>query len=165
MKKNYNPPPQIFDAAFLLIVAAEGGEKVSDDPRDPGGLTKWGICQRSYPDLDIRALTESDAREIYRRDYWDACKCDELPWPLSLYVFDAAINQGVSAAARMLQEAADVTVDGKIGPKTLAAAKSHPEWRAVRFMALRAMRYSQTKNFDRFGMGWLTRIFALAQEV
>jgi lysozyme family protein len=93
MKKNYNPPPQIFDAAFLLVVAAEGGEKVTDDPRDPGGLTKWGICQRSYPDLDIRALTESDAREIYRRDYWDACKCDELPWPLSLYVFDAAINQ------------------------------------------------------------------------
>lgn len=163
MKKN--PPSQIFDAAFLLVVAAEGGEKVTDDPRDPGGLTKWGICQRSYPDLDIRALTESDAREIYRRDYWDACKCDELPWPLSLYVFDAAINQGVSAAARMLQKAVDATVDGKIGPKTLAAAKSHTEWRAARFMALRAMRYNKTKNFDRFGMGWLTRIFALAQEV
>jgi lysozyme family protein len=81
-------------------VAAEGGEKVTDDPRDPGGLTKWGICQRSYPDLDIRARPESDAREIYRRDYWDACKCDELPWPLPYTSLVAAIIQGVSAAAR-----------------------------------------------------------------
>jgi len=31
-------------------------------------------------------------------------------------------------------------------------------------MALRALRYQGTRNFDRFGEGWLTRTYLVAME-
>src|SRR5690606_34301427 len=131
--------------------------------------TKYGISAAQYPDLDIANLDLEDARDIYRRDYWEACKCDELPWPLALFVFDAAVNQGCDAKAglaaqKLLPQALDVAQDGIIGPKTLsAAAKSRPR-HAARFMAFRAMRYQGTRNYDRYGEGWLTRLFRVAME-
>jgi lysozyme family protein len=65
-----------FDAAFIRIVALEGG--YSDDPRDPGGKTKFGITeavarQHGYIGA-MQALPLDVAGEIYRSDYWDACR-------------------------------------------------------------------------------------------
>ena len=149
-----------FDRAIAIVLAEEGG--YVNDPRDPGGETKFGISKRQYPDIDIAALTLSDAKDIYRRDYWDVCKCDYLPWPLCLFVFDSAVNQGVGAAVRMLQRALDVPQDGILGLRTMAAAAKARPWHAARFMAFRAMRYQSTRNFDRFGEGWLIRLFRVA---
>lgn len=151
-----------FDRAIAIVLAEEGG--YVNDPRDPGGETKFGISKRQYPDIDIAALTLSDAKDIYRRDYWDVCKCDYLPWPLCLFVFDSAVNQGVGAAVRMLQRALDVPQDGILGLRTMAAAAKARPWHAARFMAFRAMRYQSTRNFDRFGEGWLIRLFRVAME-
>ena len=44
-----------FDKAFELVIGHEGG--LVDHPADPGGLTKYGISKRAYPNLDIRNLT------------------------------------------------------------------------------------------------------------
>ena len=41
------------------ILAEEGG--LSNHPDDPGGLTKYGISQRSYPTLNIATLTLANA--------------------------------------------------------------------------------------------------------
>jgi hypothetical protein len=43
-----------FDRASNTIQVSEGGASVSDDARDRGGLTRWGISQAAYPNLDIR---------------------------------------------------------------------------------------------------------------
>ena len=107
-----------FEFAFAKVVSVEGG--YVDDPKDPGGATKFGISQRSYPNVDIKNLTLDQAKAIYRADYWDAVSGDELPDPLSHLVFDAAVNQGVSPAQKMMQEALGVKVDGEIGTEQIA---------------------------------------------
>lgn len=162
------------ERALVLLFREEGG--FTKDPDDPGNWTggskgkgeikgtKYGISAAQYPDLDIENLTLDDAAVIYRRDYWDACKCDQLPWPLSLFVFDSAVNQGTGVAIRMLQKALDLPQDGILGPRTMAAATRARPWHAARFMAFRAMRYQGTRNYDKYGEGWLTRIFRLAME-
>jgi len=153
-----------FALALEIILDAEGG--YSDHAADPGGKTRYGITEdvaRSHGYTgDMRALPLTMAEQIYRADYWDACHCDQLPWPLSLYVFDAAVNQGVGAATRMLQRALDTVQDGIIGKQTQALAAKATPWNIARFMAFRALRYASTRGFDTYGAGWLTRLFEVA---
>ena len=103
-----------FDRCIRAVVLSEEGG-LSDHPQDPGGLTKYGISRRAYPDLDIRRLTMDDAIELYRRDYWNPVHGTDLPPPLALLLFDAAVNQGAGTAVRLLQKAVGVTEDGNFG--------------------------------------------------
>lgn len=146
-----------FDKAFPIIIAAEGG--YVNDKRDPGGETKFGISKRAYPDLDIKALTLNDAKSIYRKDYWQAAGCDLMPWPMSLCVFDAAVNQGLFTAVALAQKAMNLPDDGVIGPRTKKAFQECSEENISDFMALRACRYANTKNFEIYGRGWMKRLF------
>lgn len=150
-----------FERAFALVIGEEGG--YANNPTDPGGETKYGISKRAYPSLDIKALTLDTARAIYLADYWMPAHCDDIPWPLDAYVFDAAVNQGVNTAISLLQKSLGVAQDGIFGSQTrkaLANAKV-PEL-AAQYAADRALRYTGTRNFDAFGRGWLKRLFTLA---
>lgn len=154
----------LFEEAFAVVVATEGN--YSDDATDPGGKTKFGITEtvaraNSYVG-EMKDFPIAQAQTIYQEDYWDACKCDKLPWPLSLYVFDAAVNQGVQPAIKMLQRALDTVQDGVIGGQTLLLAGRSTKWHCNRFMAFRALRYMSTRNFDKYGEGWLNRLFTIA---
>lgn len=164
-----------FDRCFRAVVSQEG--VFDDDPQDSGnwtggeiGLgqlkgTKYGISAAQYPHLDIVSLTLDDARAIYLRDYWMRIRGEEYPnFTWQLLVFDCAVNQGVPTAIILLQDALGVTVDGKLGPRTLAAMKSGDDRRPARFMALRSLRYHKHPKFGRFGYGWITRLFAIALE-
>ena len=53
-----------FDRFIKIIFANEGGDKIVNDS---GGVTKWGISKKAYPDIDIERLTQKEAREIYYR--------------------------------------------------------------------------------------------------
>jgi lysozyme family protein len=150
-----------FDDAIAALLAHEGG--LADDPKDPGGLTRWGISARSYPNRDIRNLTRDEAVAIYRRDFWDALHLDQLPAKLARAVFDTAVNQGQGAAAKLLQRALGVPDDGRIGPATLAAlARSAPRSDDLLrdFFAWRAIRYAEVprEQWDRFKLGWMRRL-------
>lgn len=149
-----------FSRAFNLVVSAEG--EYSNDPRDPGGETKYGISKASYPDLDIAALTLVQAKEIYKKDYWDAVKGDQFSWTVAYPLFDCAVNQGRGRAVKFAQIAAGVKDDGLIGPATVARlqAVNPVSWLNL-FMAARATKYAETANFDRFGKGWMNRLFTV----
>lgn len=149
-----------FDRAFAKVISIEGG--FIDDPKDPGGATKFGISQRAYPQENIASLTLDRAKEIYRRDYWDKVHGDYIPDPLSCFVFDAAVNHGVKQSIIMLQNALKITADGIAGQVTINAVKNSNKDVCVRFMTNRAIRYFQTNNFERFGNGWLNRLFILS---
>lgn len=152
-----------FDRAFEIVVGLEGG--YVNDPNDPGGETLYGITRRDHPEAWAAGQPTIDqAKAIYQRDYWDEVKGDSLPWPLALYVFDSAVNQGVSPAAKMLQRTLQTAQDGVIGRQTVSLAKKATAWHCARFMAFRVMRYQSTRNFDCFGEGWLTRLFEVAQK-
>ncbi len=58
-----------FDDAFTRLLGNEGG--YVNDPRDPGGETNWGISKRSYPTVDIKNLTRTQAEDIYMHDFWE----------------------------------------------------------------------------------------------
>ena len=153
---------QAFDQSvgFVLGKAIEGG--YVNDRRDPGGETNFGISKRSYPDLDIKALTKAEAIKIYRRDFWDAVRGDDLPPIVAVAVFDAAVNQGVRPAIQLLQRALGVGADGVIGEITLAAAaQADPEELLVEYLGWRARRYHGTNNADVYIRGWMIRLFRL----
>lgn len=148
-----------FDAAFAVVIGEEGG--YVRDPADPGGETKFGISKRAFPALDIAALTLDDAKAIYCVDYWVPLRCAEMPWRWALALFDAQINQG-AGSVRRAQLALGATIDGDIGPKTLALMAKAPVDVHRRFLALRAEAYFRQPNFASFGHGWLERLFRIA---
>lgn len=146
-----------FDQAFERTVGHEGG--YVDDPRDPGGETKFGISKRAYPDEDIKALTIMRARELYRRDYWDRCQCDQLPGWIAGHVFDAAVNSGIKQASLWLQRAVGAPPDGSIGAQTIACARrADPGTAVARFNAARLQFMTDLPTWPTFGRGWARRI-------
>jgi lysozyme family protein len=148
----------IFERAFTILMQHEGG--YSNDPLDPGGETRYGISKRAYPHLKIAELTMTQAAEIYRKDYWDAIRADELPPYLRLPMFDCAVNQGVKTSVLLLQKALGVREDGVLGNVTLAGAKVADARRLLKkVMANRAYRYAHHHEITRFGRGWFDRCF------
>ncbi len=153
----------MFDRCIAVILKNEGG--YVNDPKDPGGETNFGISKKAYPGLDIATLTESKAKEIYRKDYWEKVHADEIRIPsLALQVFDCAVNCGVSVAAKMLQRCVGTHQDGIVGSKTLAAVNFYPRHgelvqkyrieRCFHYMALAG----RMKNSYLYINGWGARI-------
>ena len=152
-----------FDRCMNEVFAHEGG--YVNDPHDTGGETNMGISKRAYPHEDIKGMTRARAAEIYRRDYWDAVRGDDLPFGLDLVAFDAAVNSGVSRGAKWLQQAIGVTPDGKIGPATLAAAKSTYQPAAImRAIGFRRSFLTQLPGWAHFGAGWDKRLKSVEAE-
>lgn len=157
-----------FDTALQFVLGFEGG--YSNHPRDPGGSTNLGVTQatldahrRVHPDwnlpADVRNLTKAQAARIYRVSYWEPVRGDDLPPAVALLVFDSAVNQGVSRASRLLQEALGVQMDGKVGPVTVKAARDASQMTLIREIAVgRALAYVATGNMATFGRGWFRRL-------
>lgn len=128
------PDDNVFKDALRALMVDEGGVANRPAWADPGGLTNLGIThgtlasyRQRYPDDDdmpdnVRLLQRHQAERIYRRLYWEACKCDNLPPSIASVVFDGAVLSGPARSARWLQEALGVKADGWIGPQTIAAA-------------------------------------------
>jgi len=158
-----------FNEAFKLLIGHEGG--FQNDYFDRGNWTsgiigkgkrngtKFGITAMSYPYENIRNLSLDRAREIYKRDFWDRLKLDDITPPVRFQVFDMAVNSGLRNAAKTLQRAVNATPDGKIGPLTLAKANKVPAAVLVaRFAGQRLLFITGLRWWKRFGKGWARRI-------
>ena len=146
-----------FDEAFESLIGHEGG--LSDNPADPGGLTRYGISQRSYPGENIRALTLDRAKAIYLRDFWAPAGCEGVPVAVRFDLFDMAVNSGVRAAIKCLQGAAGCAADGVLGPNTLAAVGALDGARlSARFNGARLAFMASLPAWPNFGRGWTNRI-------
>lgn len=148
-----------FDEAFNRLLGHEGG--YSNDPKDPGGETNWGISKRSYPTVDIKNLTQQQAQAIYMKDFW-APLGDAHP-AVKFQVFDFAVNGGLSVAVRKLQAAIGVADDGHWGPHSAATLASLDLNDVIlRFNAQRLRFYTSLKpdTRDRFLAGWVNRVAA-----
>lgn len=152
-----------FRDAIGIILKHEGG--YVNDPKDPGGETNFGIAKKYHPNEDIANMTVDRAMEIYKEHYWDKFGIQELPGSVRLAYFDCCVNQGGAAAAKLLQRAVGVADDGVIGPVTKAKVQGYSSKMLVRnFLAERALRYAGTRNFDRFGKGWMRRLMEVAAD-
>ena len=155
-----------FNNAFNLVLQNEGGYVCHKN--DKGGATKYGISSAAYPNEDICNLTIERARYLYKRDYWDRCKCDQLPDCLSVAVFDFAVNSGINSGIRLLKKALDVTVDCIIGNQTIGAAnRLNPRKTLEKYIDLRMdfIMNSVKKKPDQrcFLRGWTNRIKRVQQ--
>ena len=148
---------QIVDA----VLKREGG--LVNDADDKGGLTKFGISQRAFPDEDIAKLTEVQAKQIYLEHYWKPSKAERLPESIRETYFDMVVNMGQRRGVKILQEAcnqkgAKLDVDGRIGAKTIKGADRLEK---DRLTAFRVLHYAKIvlKNSSqmKFYYGWYRR--------
>lgn len=149
-----------FDESFIRLLGHEGG--YSNNPRDTGGETKWGVTVRvarahGYTGA-MRNLPQDFAKSVYRKSYWDAVKADQLPEALRFDVFDAAVNSGVTAASKWLQHAVGAVPDGSIGPVTIAAANAAGPYAAARFNGWRLSDMTDMAGWPDFSKGWARRV-------
>lgn len=158
-----------FITAFERVIGHEGG--LSLDPNDRGNWTsgvvgvgelkgtKYGIAAHAYPTLNIAALTLDDARQIYKRDFWDRVYGDELKDGVAYQTFDFAVNSGIGNAIRGLQTAVGVAADGFWGPVSRAAALATSEPDAImRLLGYRLNFMTMLTGWRDFGRGWARRI-------
>lgn len=167
------------ESAARHILAVEGG--YANNKNDPGGATNYGITQRaltsarrsiaSLPE-DVRGLTAEQALMIYEALYWRPAKCDKLPSPVDLVVFDGCVNCGARQGVKFLQDALNLygcglAVDGIIGPVTLNALSSVKDMRLLCAVVLwvRTLYYLSLANdkptMRAFLRGWINRLARL----
>lgn len=158
-----------FDQAFERLIGHEG--KFTNDRQDRGNWTtgvigkgelkgtKYGISAMTYPDLDIKNLTLVQAKQIYKRDWWDKINADQIDTALVFQVWDFAINAGMGTAKRKLQLAVGVLDDGIIGNLTIQAInKAELNDILLKFNAERLKYYTSLSTWPRYGKGWTLRV-------
>jgi lysozyme family protein len=141
---------------------------------DAGGLTKFGIDQRSHPDIDIENLTVEQASAIYREEYWDRNHCGDMPWPICAVHFDNCVNMGPRQAVKLLQREVGAKDDGAFGPATKAAMLSACEVRGAEDVAIQICSQKQEfyeklveqkPHLQKFKKGWLNRVNDLREVI
>ena len=157
-----------FSEALEVILHHEGG--YVNHPKDPGGETNLGVTKRVYEEWggtkEMKDLTVEDVEPIYKKNYWDKIKGDDLPDGLDLCVFDFGVNAGPGRAAKFLQKLLGVTQDGGIGPQTLGALQSaigedkvtQTREMIEKYQSMRQEYYEGLSTFDTFGKGWTRRV-------
>lgn len=94
-----------FQKAIEFVLPWEGYK--TDDPRDPGKLTIWGISVVYHPVEVARMVKMSKeeamkyASKLYLEKYWIPSGCDFLPCPKDMVLFDIAINPGPGLAGSL----------------------------------------------------------------
>jgi lysozyme family protein len=107
----------------------------------------------------MRALTPDDVAPLYKRKYWDACRADEFVSGLDYAVFDCAVNSGVGRAVKLLQGCVGVTVDGGIGPATMAAVNQADPTNLIEDFCNARLQFLKSLNtWPTFGKGWERRV-------
>tara|TARA_B110001454_G_C12543401_1_gene360396 strand:- start:119 stop:589 length:471 start_codon:yes stop_codon:yes gene_type:complete len=151
------------NSIITKVIEREGGSKITRDPDDPGGTTKYGISKRANPDVDIESLGLKEAVSIYKNKYWDPSRAVDFPRELMDMYFDMVVNFGQYKAVKIVQEACNhkkskLKIDGRIGPNTLKAAQSLEK---NRLLAFRIMHYSKiciaNKKLMKYYYGWFNR--------
>ena len=156
-----------YDSALRRILIHEGG--YADHPADPGGATMRGVTQRVYDGWragagmarrPVRQIEAGEVQAIYRQLYADKIAYDALPAGVDAVMLDAAVHSGPAQAAKWLQRTIGVTVDGNIGPATVAAAAAAGDPRALvrAIMERRRAFLRALGTFNTFGEGWLRRV-------
>lgn len=156
-----------WEKAISFVLQMEGGYTL--DPNDPGGETNFGISKKAFPNLDIKNLTVDQAKDIYVKEYWNKCSCDQLPPPYAISVFDCAVNQGVGKSIRLLQIALGVEVDGIMGTETVSACFSKGKYGLKHYLGKRLAEYARLMSDNPkllvFAYNWSYRVVALADIV
>jgi lysozyme family protein len=158
-----------FNEAVVKTLAREGGARVTNVAGDKGGTTKYGISQTAYPTLDIARLTEQQACDIYKRDYWDRVQGDNITSQIMAEnIFDTAVNMGVRTTSRFIQVMLGIApADGIIGRASLDIINRQKDSEfLLQFTLVKVAYYANICNKDKaqskFLLGWINRTLGAA---
>jgi lysozyme family protein len=174
-----------FDKSLKFIISSETVFKKghygdlnfavsTNNPKDRGGLTKFGIDKRSHPDEDIENLTYDRAVQIYKEEYWDKGKCDDMEWPLCLVHMDGVVNTGIGQQTKFLQRVCGTKDDGGYGPNTKKAMLAACEKKGALAVSLEIIEMREAfyhkivevnPDNEEFINGWLNRLEKLKKAV
>jgi len=103
-KNDATPADDGFNRHVGTVLKVEGGYT----PDDAGhGPSNRGINAAAHPGMDIKNISEGQARDIYRKEYWDGAGIGKLPANMQGLAFDASVNQGPGRAMKWAQQAGD----------------------------------------------------------
>ncbi|KZL17614.1 putative Peptidoglycan domain protein [Pseudovibrio axinellae] len=156
-----------FRLIILDLLNIEGGFANRSRKADPGGPTNLGITKRTLEAWrgravsmeEVKCLGREEALKIYRAQYWDTVRGDELPRGLDFAVFDCAVNSGPVRAVKILQKILKVKVDGVLGVLTLAAVKAHSATVLINLFSVARLEFmKRLRNWPYNKNGWSRRV-------
>ena len=154
-----------FEECLALVLKHEGG--YVNNSKDPGGMTNLGVTKKVWEswvghpvdEAAMRALGPADVAPLYKKNYWDKIRGDDLPLGVDYACFDLAVNSGTGRAARILQACCGVNQDGVIGPQTLAVVETHSPMDLSQQICENRLEYLQgLPTWTTFGRGWGRRV-------
>ncbi len=155
-----------YDQCLERVLAHEGG--YTNDPRDPGGPTNFGITIYDYRKYvkpgataaDVKRMSLAEAKSIYRSKYWDALSCDDLPAGVDYTVFDYGVNSGIGRAGKVLRRVLGLPdANWRVGADVIAAVKRAESSKVI--VAINDERLTFLKSlrtWRSFGVGWGRRV-------
>lgn len=156
-----------YESCLALLKAHEGG--YTDDPKDPGGPTNWGITIADFRHYvmatataaDVRAMTWDQARAVYRPKYWLACRCDQLEGGVDYAVFDYGVNSGVGRVGVVLRRLLGMQDNtSAIDDLVVEAARRRNAKDLADALCAERLAFLRTlSTFGHFGAGWTRRVF------
>lgn len=164
MKENY-------EEALRRCLKHEGG--YGNHPDDPGGPTNFGITLNDYrrfinkaaTAIDVKNMTVEQAKKIYRAQYWDAQRCDELPHGVDYAMFDYGVNSGIGRSGKVLRRI--LSLDDKssvVTPGVVSAAKAKDPAQLVEKICDERLAFlKRLKTWNVFGAGWGRRVLEVRQ--
>lgn len=157
-------------------------DKYTNNKYDRGKATKYGITLATWRKVgydkngdgvlneeDVKLLTEDDFHRIFKRNYWDACKADQIKdQSVANLLVDFAYNSGVARVSRFIQRIVGVTADGIIGSRTINAINGYPRGQRQLFATLKQRRINYLNGVvianptqKKFYRGWMNRVNAI----
>jgi lysozyme family protein len=156
-----------FESSLSWVLAQEGGfAKLAQDE-----TTNLGVKQSTWEDWikkkvseqDMKKLTVGDVAPLYRKNYYEAAHCPQIAYPLSLAVFDFAVNSGVGRSLQVLSYLAGISLDTKMHGKLIEYVNEHPNPKAfvLQYLDARKNFLRTLRNYTLYGNGWEKRVMRL----
>lgn len=169
--KNPNKTPKgNFDKSINLMLGLEGGK--TNEGTDRGGKTNYGITQFTYnawnkkhklPMRDVFKITPDIAKQIYKEEYWNLIKGDQLPRNVANAILSMALTDGPQDSIKFVQKMLGVEpVSGVMGPITMGKiwekSKQGDADFARAILNKQIDRYQQDEQASTYGKGWTNRV-------
>lgn len=170
-----SPPIQKgnFSSAIKKMLNLEGGKTY--EKSDRGGKTNFGITQRTFntwrdsikqPRADVFKITQEEAKEIYKKNYWDLIKGSQLPHDVAQAILSMALTDGPQDAIRHTQKILGIPPTGIMGPITMksiwSAAKQKGTKKLTNYIVDKQIqRYQSDEQAKTYGKGWTNRAESL----
>lgn len=157
-----------------FILSWEGG--FANIPGDRGGATNKGVTIATYRSVfgkertveDLKTITDIEWLHIFNTLFWNKWKADQIESQAIANLLVDWVWASGKYGIRIPQSILGVSIDGIVGPKTLAAVNSYPNqkelfaklWHAREDFFKRIATGAQKK----FLKGWLNRLNGIRYE-